>query len=301
MTVLILVIVVVLFFPSQALAWGIGVHIQLGSQILESLSRLPAALQPLLSAHPYDFLYGFISADITVGKKYTHYLRHCHSWRIGKEILAAARTHSQRACAYGYLGHLAADTVAHSFMVPFKMVRTFNTATLKHLYWEMRFESRVPPEIWQLARSIARRDFRANDSMMSGVLSRTLFSFSTNKRVFNSLLLLSRVQRWQKMLQSLGEQSKYTLDEGDMEDYLLLAREATESVLTHMENSPYWKADPAGERAMYVAGILRRNLNLLWLDGKLPEAESQRLLQQLKQGFRQGITNPESLLDLLAG
>ncbi len=301
MPALLLAILLLLFLPSQALAWGIGVHLQLGSQALESLSRLPATLQPLLSAHPYDFLYGFISADITLGKKYTHYLKHCHSWRIGKEILAAARTHSQRACAYGYLGHLAADTVAHSYMVPFKMIRTFNTTMLKHFYWEMRFESRVPPEIWQLARTVARRDFRANDTMMSGVLSRTLFSFSTNKRVFNSLLLLSRVQRWQGMLQSLGEQSKYTLDEESLQDYLLLAREATESVLTHMENSPYWKADPAGERAIYAAGILRKNLNLLWLDGKLPEAEAQRLLRQLKQRFRQGITNPESLLDLLAG
>ncbi len=294
-------IMLLLLWPGEALAWGIGIHLQLGSQTLEALSRLPTALQPLLSAYPYDFLYGFISADITLGKKYTHYLKHCHSWRIGKEILAAARTNSQRACAYGYLGHLAADTVAHSYMVPYKMVRTFNTTMLKHLYWEMRFESRVPAEIWQLARTIARKDFRDNDAMMSSVLSRTIFSFSTNKRVFNSILLLSRLQRWQQMLQSLGEQSKWVLNEESQEEYLRLAQQATESILTDMESSPYWKADPAGERAIYTAGIIRKNLHLLWQDGKLPEAEAQRLLVHLKKRFRQGITNPEALLDLLAG
>jgi Zinc dependent phospholipase C len=294
-------IIILLLIPGEALAWGIGVHLQLGSQTLEVLSRLPTHLQPLLSNHPYDFLYGFISADITLGKKYTHYLKHCHSWRIGQQILAAAKTESQRACAYGYLGHLAADTVAHSYMVPYKMVRTFNTAMLKHLYWEMRFESRVAPNIWQLARTIARKDFRANDAMMSSVLSRTIFSFSTNKRLFNSILLLSRLQRWQKMLQSIGEQSRWTLEEENQEEYLVLAQQATESILTNMEHSPFWKADPAGERALYTADIIRKNLNLLWLDGKLPEAEAQKLLTQLKMRFRQGITNPEALLDLLAG
>jgi hypothetical protein len=290
----------ILLIPADALAWGIGVHLQIGSHILDNLANLPATLQTLLSSHPFDFLYGCISADITIGKKFTHYLKHCHSWRIGRQILGAARTESQKACAYGYINHLAADTVAHSYMVPFKMVRTFNTVMLKHAYWEMRFESNVPPEIWSLARTIARIDFSANDALMSNVLSRTIFSFATNKRVFNSILLLSRLQRWQKMLQSMSVHSKWTLQEEDQEEYLSLARQAAQSVLCDMEESPYWKADPAGERALNAASIIRRNLNLLWLDGKLPEREAGELLAELKKRFRQGITNPEGLLDLLA-
>jgi hypothetical protein len=289
-----------LLIPADALAWGIGVHLQIGSHILDNLAKLPAPVQTLLGSHPFDFLYGCISADITIGKKFTHYLKHCHSWRIGRQILGAARTDGQKACAYGYLNHLAADTVAHSYMVPFKMVRTFNTVMLKHAYWEMRFESNVPAEIWTLARTIARIDFSTNDALMSNVLSRTIFSFSTNKRVFNSILLLSRLQRWQKMLQSVSEHSRWTLQEEDQEEYLSLARQAALSVLCDMEDSPYWRADPAGERALNAARIIRRNLNLLWLDGKLPEREAGELLAELKKRFRQGITNPEGLLDLLA-
>ncbi len=289
-----------LLIPVDALAWGIGVHLQIGSHILDNLANLPAPLQTLLSSHPFDFLYGCISADITIGKKFTHYLKHCHSWRIGRQILGAARTEGQKACAYGYINHLAADTVAHSYMVPFKMVRTFNTVMLQHAYWEMRFESNVPTEIWSLARTIARIDFSANDALMSNVLSRTLFSFATNKRVFNSILLLSRLQRWQKMLQSVSEHSRWTLQEEEQEEYLSLARQAARSVLCDMEESPYWKADPAGERALNAARIIRRNLNLLWLDGKLPEREAGELLAELKKRFCQGITNPEGLLDLLA-
>ena len=148
--------------------------------MLERLSLLPPALQTLLSAYPHDYLYGCISADITLGKKYTHYLKHCHSWRMGRSVLDAAESDAQRACAYGYLAHLAADTVAHSYYVPFKLVRTFNTALLKHAYWEMRFEAHVDPKIWPLARSIGRKSFPENDALMRSVLADTIFSFNTN-------------------------------------------------------------------------------------------------------------------------
>jgi hypothetical protein len=298
---LLLTIILLLLLPGDALAWGVGVHLQIGSQMLSILPKLPPLLQGLLGSYPYDFLYGCIAADITIGKKFTHYLKHCHSWRMARQILEAATTDSQKACAYGYLNHLAADTVAHSYLVPFKMVRTFNTVLLQHAYWEMRFETAVGPDIWAMARTIARMDFSANDALLTDVLSRTLFSFSTNKRLFNSILLLSRLQRWQKMLHSVNEHSKWTLEEEEQEEYLNLAREASESILCHMEQSPYWKADPAGERALHAAKIIRKNLNLLWVDGKLPEREVSRLLPELKTRFRQSITNPEGLLDLLTG
>jgi enoyl-CoA hydratase/carnithine racemase len=292
--------ILLLLAPSEALAWGIGVHLQIGSHLLGNLSELPPALQALLSAHPHDFLYGCISADITLGKKFTHYLQHCHSWRLGKKVLTAAETDAQKACAYGYLAHLAADTVAHSYFVPFKMARTFNTALLKHTYWEMRVESGVPPETWALARTIARKDFPRNDAMLRRVLSDTIFSFGTNKRLFNSLLLLTRLQQWQKMLRSFSTASKWSLDEKDREEYLALAGAASQGVLAGMEQSPFWRADPTGERAINAARMIRKNLNLLWLDGKLPATEAEAILAELKIRFRDGITKPDQILEMLS-
>ena len=66
-------------FPADAWAcWG---SLSPGGSwpLLERLPLLPADLQTLLAAYPHDYLYGCISADITLGKKYTHYLQHCHS------------------------------------------------------------------------------------------------------------------------------------------------------------------------------------------------------------------------------
>ena len=301
MHILFLTFAIILAAPADALAWGIGVHLQIGSHILANLQTLPPALQTLLAALPHDFLYGCISADITIGKKFTHYLEHCHSWRMGKKILDAAVTDRQRACAYGYLAHLGADCAAHSYYVPFKMVRTFNTVLLGHAYWELRIEAGVDPQIWSLARTIARKDFHENDALMRSILSDTIFSFSTNKRLFNSLMLLNRLQQWQKMLRSLNNASKWTIGEEDREEYLGLAKQSAMSVLAQMEQSPFWKADPTGERALNAAQMIRKNLNLLWLDGKLPAESAEIILQDMRSRFREGVTRPDELLSLLSG
>jgi hypothetical protein len=296
-----LIVTIILAAPVDALAWGVGVHLQIGSHILANLQSLPLSLQTLLTAFPHDFLYGCISADITLGKKFTHYLEHCHSWRMGKKILDAATTDRQRACAYGYLAHLGADCAAHAYYVPFKMVRTFNTVLLGHAYWELRIEAGVDPQIWALARAIARKDFPENDAMMRSVLSDTIFSFNTNKRLFNSLMLLNRLQHWQKMLRSLSNASKWTIEEEDREEYLNLAMQSAMSVLAQMEQSPFWKADPTGERALGAARMIRKNLNLLWLDGKLPAASAEKIMLEMRTRFREGVTRPEELLTLLSG
>lgn len=296
----ILISAALLLFPSAALAWGIGVHLQTGAWILDNLAQLPAHLRTLLAAYPNDYLYGCISADITLGKKYTHYLRHCHSWRMGRKILAQAETDPHQACAYGYLSHLAADTVAHSYFVPFKLMRTYNTVLLKHAYWEMRFEAHVAPEIWPLARSIGRKDFSENDKLMRGILADTIFSFGTNKRLFNSLLLLNRLQQYQKVLRSLANTSKWAISEQDQKDYLELTNQATLSFLQDIDGSPFCKADPTGERALNTAVMIRKNLNTLWLDGKLRESDAEEMLGVIKIRLRESICQPDDLLTLLS-
>lgn len=145
------------------------------------------------------------------------------------------------------------------------------------------------------------KDLSANDALLRSILAPTLFSFGTNKRLFNSLLLLSRLQQWQRMLRSMADHSKWTLQEHDQGDYLTLAYEAVLSVLQNMQESPYWKADPAGERALNAAKAIRKNLHLLWLEGKLPDSQAEQLLGEIKQRLRDGIVHPEKLLELLSG
>ncbi len=281
--------------PDQAHAWGAGFHLQLGSTVLSNLAAIKPALAALLSAYPLDFLYGCIAADITVGKKFTNYLQHCHRWSIGMKVLHQARSRSQQACAYGYLCHLAADTIAHNYYVPYKIMKSFASMTMKHAYWEVRFERFVDKEIWEVARTVSQEHYQTNDELLRRVLADTIFSFSTNKRIFNSILLLSRLEKWQGMLATVDATSRFSLDEDDRQEYSELSAEAVFDFLAHLEKSHYYLADPTGERALTTAENVRKNLRILYKSGKISRQQAQQQIEEFKPRLRQAICAPALL------
>lgn len=297
----VLATLILLAVPGQAIAWGGGMHLQLGVTVLDNLGALSKELAALLAAHPRDFLYGCISADITLGKKFTHSMLNCHRWRIGQKVLGAARTDSERACAYGYLCHLAADVIAHNYFVPYKIMRSFASVTMKHAYWEMRFETFVAKEIWEAAQGVCRTDQRANDALLRGVLTNTIFSFGTNKRIFNSIMLLSRLEKWQKVMQTLSDKSRYQLAESDRDEYLTLTQDAVYDFLQHPHDSELLMADPTGERALAAAEALRKNLRLLYRSGKITKTDGMEQVDQIRAKLRQALQKPELLGDLYSG
>lgn len=298
MLVSLIIAVAYLLIPDQAQAWGGGVHLQLGVSVLDNLSALSPELAALLAANPRDFLYGCISADITLGKKFTHTMLNCHRWRIGQKVLQSARTDSERACAYGYLCHLTADVIAHNYFVPYKIMRSFATVTMKHAYWEMRFETFVPKEIWDTAQDVCRTDQRANDALMRRVVSSTIFSFGTNKRIFNSIMLLTRLEKWQKVMQTLSDNSRYVLLESDRDEYLTLSEEAVYGFLQHPQDSEWLLADPTGERALAMAEAVRKNLRLLYKNGRMTKAEGLEQVEGLREKLRQALHRPELLQEV---
>ncbi|MBC8017577.1 MAG: zinc dependent phospholipase C family protein [Verrucomicrobia bacterium] len=296
-----LAVLLTLLLPDQAHAWGGGIHLQLGATVLNNLPALSTNMAALLAAHPLDFLYGCISADITLGKKFTHTMLHCHRWRIGQEVLQAARTNNEKACAYGYLCHLAADAIAHNYYVPYKIMRSFASVTMKHAYWEMRFETFVAKDIWVTAQDVCRADQLANDALLRGVLTNTIFSFGTNKRIFNSIMLLSRLEKWQKVMKTLSDNSRYQLAESDRDEYLKLTEEAVFGFLQHPLDAEILQADPTGERALAMAEAVRKNLRILYKSGKLTKAEGLEQVDLLKMKLRQAMQTPEMLDELHNG
>jgi len=66
------------------------------------------------------------------------------------------------------------------------------------------------------------------------------------------------------------------------------------------ELSPYRNADPTGERALNSASMIRKNLNTLWLDGKLREQDADEMIAVIKIRLREGICQPDDLLTLLS-
>ncbi|BDV42346.1 hypothetical protein GURASL_12690 [Geotalea uraniireducens] len=294
------ILFVLLLIPANAFAWGAGIHLQLGTSIINNLQAINPAIAAIIGEFPQDFLYGCISADITLGKKFTHYLQHCHRWRIGMKVLEYAWNPPQKACAYGYLCHLAADTVAHNYFVPFKIMRSFSTLTLKHAYWEMRFETFVERDIWETGKKVCQENYKANDALLRNVLSDTIFSFGTNKRIFNSILLVSRLEKWQQVMKTLADSSSYVLEEGDRSEYMGLAEESVFDFLNRLEHSRYYQADPTGERALATAEAVRKNLRLLYRSGKITKEDAFEQVDAMKGRLKEAIWKPDELLRILS-
>jgi len=300
MSTVLLVVAALILLPEPSFAWGPGFHLQLGTTVLGNLQTLPAAVAAVIGSHPNDFLYGCIAADITLGKKYTHYLLHCHRWHIGLKLLTEADSDSRRACAWGYLTHLAADTVSHGYYVPINIMRSFPTLLLKHAYWEVRFDSFVDPAMWELGQNVAVSHFEDNDELLRRVIANTLFSFGTNKKIFNSILLVGRLEQWQKLIQTMSDVSRFQLDDEERHELVGLSTDAVFSILADGDDSPWLKADPTGERALAAAETVRKNLRILYQSGKISRADAQRELEELRMKLRSAIRQPEQIRQILS-
>lgn len=295
MQITLLTILFSLLFPSFCHAWGGGTHLLIGIDVLSRLQQLPPQLATLLGTYTNDFLYGCLSADIIVGKKYTHYLLNCHRWRVGSRLLQSANSDAQRACAYGYLCHLAADVVAHNYYVPYKTIRSFSTIALRHTYWELRFEAFVEPEIWKRAREVCQAGQPHDDALLRRVMAPTLFSFGTSKRIFNSIMLLSRLERWQLLIKTLSTHSQHTLTIADRDEYLGCTIEAVMDFLIHGEESFSWLADPTGEIALEAAMEMRRHLRFLYQTGRITKEEGMERVEFIKPTLKRSLHHPELL------
>lgn len=255
--------------PASALAWGPATHLELGAMVLGNLSLLPTAVRDLLGVHPLDFFYGTIAADIVVAKRFTHYLRHCHRWAVGLEVLGNASAPSQKAFAWGYLSHLAADVVAHNYFVPYKTILSFHTRAMNHTYWELRFDNDAPPEVWRIPPRISKKVHAENDELLQRVLSRTLLSFQTNKVIFSSVVLMGRFRRWQNLIRQTLDRSRLPLESERITRYKDLSYNAVLSFLQEREDAWCFRADPTGQESLKAASIIRSHLRQQYRKGHL--------------------------------
>lgn len=280
------------------MAWGPATHIYLGSEVLNNLSLLAPSLQRLLARHPSDYLYGCIGADIIFGKKFTPYSSHCHNWKTGMEVLEEAETDSQKAFAYGYLSHLAQDIVAHNYYIPTQLVASFQTTTLRHGYWETRFDIHAGTEIWETLRELAGRDHSINDGLLERVLEGTVLPFKVNKQIFATWLLLHRVNHWKRMVGMISSVSRWPLSKKDVEECHTLSLDNTIDLLARKDKACCLKVDPTGRKSMTIAKEVRKRLKGLNRVGSVDVKVQKEIIGIMKPRFRDRIFLCEDDLDV---
>ncbi len=250
-----------LLFPLDCLAWGPAAHLHMAVTVLEESRILPSAVQNLISTFPMQFMYGCIASDVIQAKgTVADPLYHCHNWRIGFELLKKASSRRLRAFSLGYLCHLAADIYAHNCFIPFKIVETFDKTFVKHVYWELKADTFfASSQVLRFMRMLRKADFDEENALLAGSLRRTIFSFKTSKRIFDGILFISRMDKWQKMMERFWG-ADLPLNEkvlNRLENYSINAMAA---VLVDGDAAACTSVEPHGETRLATAKKIRRRL-----------------------------------------
>ncbi len=233
------VILSILLIPSIADAWGPLTHLYLGHQVLDiGAAALPAGIYAIIRRYAKDFLYGNLSTDIIVGRKYQELDKNTHSWDVGWRLLEEAETDRQKAFAYGYLCHLSADTVVHNLeksRFPFK-----------HSLVEIKAESLVDRKYRKKLKEINKVIQRRHNPVLEDMLERVIFSFKTNKKIFRGMLLLSRVPNYKPVSRFIHRRFPYEIPVSDIYKFKEESLNRIICILSNGEDSKVIDEHPLG-------------------------------------------------------
>jgi hypothetical protein len=296
----------VLLWPTDAQAWGPLAHLSFSAQALENLGVVQSPVRALLADFADSFLYGSLAADIVVGKNMARYLYHCHNWRVGFNVFQAARPGEEQAFALGFLAHLAADTVAHNYYVPFKTVSSFHKTNTRHAYWELRYDQRMDRALSGVARRVSSRALRGHDDLLERTLGHaSVLPFNVSKQLFASLLASARIGRFHHVSRlALARERKLVLEPDLVTETNGLAVAAILGLLDEGEGCLAARADAIGGRNIKLAGDLRKKLRDRTRSGVITFGDAELIAAETRDSFRQAIAGklvlPHSLARLAA-
>lgn len=256
----IVVVVCVLGAADPAFAWGPGTHIGLAASMLERLPLLPAAVAAVLARHGIAYLYGNIAADVVFAKGLSQVKQFCHHWSTAFRLLEAARGDRATAFAYGYLSHLAADTVAHGKYVPRQIVLSECSIRLGHFLWELRADATESDLNWRLLEHVLKDDHGFHHGALENHFSGTLLPYELNRLLFDGMNALSVHAGFRRTVDVWNRHSRWYLSDDLMNGYRAESLDRMHSILAQQARSPLLREDPNGTSALMHLRVRRREV-----------------------------------------
>jgi hypothetical protein len=303
---LLVVALVIIAWPSDAQAWGPLAHLNFSAQALASLGTVQPGLRQVLTDFGDEFLYGSLAADIVVGKNMARYLYHCHNWRVGFNVFKHAKPGGEQAFALGFLSHLAADTVAHNYFVPYKTVASYHKVNTRHAYWELRYDQKMDKALSKLAKQVTTRSMRNHDDYLERMLyGSSVLPFRVSKQLFRSLLATARIGRFGQVSSlTFARERKLPLEPDLVTDTNDLAFRAIVGMLNEGERSEAARADATGARNIRLASDLRKSLKQKTAHRIIAPRDAHEIAAETREAFRKAINGklilPPSIARLAA-
>ncbi|MBM3977564.1 MAG: zinc dependent phospholipase C family protein [Planctomycetes bacterium] len=286
-----LLLTVLLLSLVGAAHWGPANHLEFATRVYRHRrTALRREQAELLEANRRAFFYGNIAADIINFKAFGGHYNHCHRWTIVEEMHGLAKTDAEHAFAFGYLSHLAADTIAHNHFVPYHLARYQRGGQLGHLYWEMNADRFIDERRWEIVYEIkCDRRMARLDALVNATVPRRALSMGTNKFLFNHVLLSSESRHWRSGLQNLQPLAGLRLTRTFLERFQRAAVARIELALSPRGLAKLVHVDTNGKQAQQAALAARKGL-LERLALRREERES--LFEQRAAVFLEGMQSP---------
>lgn len=261
MPMVVAIALVIMLFPFSAFAFGPVAHVSMGLDVIGLLSSIAPQMAEFLMTNQRQFLLGTLDPDRMLAKNLAQYSDHSHNWDNTFDFLRKAQNDQEKARIYGYLCHLAADTVAHQFYVPVNLLLSWNNTGAGHTFFEARFDQRLRARGNGHDFSSLCKDVDDGVNLPTSLLKPTVLNGPINLKM---TALSFRVQRARAFIKAMGfidRSSRIELTDAHVDEVLSLAIGAQLSVMVGTESAPVAKMDPRGidaiENAKKLVKVIR--------------------------------------------
>ncbi len=278
----------------QARAWGPATHVGLGTTVLDHLFLLPTAAAVVLARHGWAYLYGNIAADIVFAKRWSLVKQFCHHWSTAFRLHESADDEQVRAFTYGYLSHLAADTVAHGKFIPHQLVVSGCSFRFGHFYWELRADASEKTASWAMLERVLDRDHSEHHQRLEEHFTGTFLPYEVNRFLFHQVNTMAVRRNIRRKMNTWSRYSRWNLAEDLLDGYRVECVDRMLSILTDGARSSLVEEDPNGTSALTQVKVRRREVRRLKRRG-LP---IKRRLEEASRGLAPQACSPSDAYPL---
>ncbi len=261
----------IFFFVKFINYWGPGVHIHFGNMVLiENKDEIKDLA--IIKRNKDVFLYGTVSPDITLGKKYIKELeKQCHKWEVGFNVIKNAKNDREKVLGYGYISHLAADVIAHNFYLPKELLAGRGFRNFAHTIIEMKSDMMLYHDTYESIKNMSVKDYKDENEYLKNMIAKSVLPFGMNLKIFKYSLKTVKSRGFYGAMKFFTKYSEWeNIKKELIKEYHDISYKLVLDVLIKHEDSMILKYDPNGRyhldsikelKKTYKLKELKKNIN----------------------------------------